>query len=145
MIKQKYFKFCCIFTVSNLLDSTNLIKLISLCFSYNFSVADSLTTCVTLFFLKTYNWFCRMQLILILNCFLNSVNLFIFFLHHSIIFFQNNVLLIFSDHFQLPWSWHVCHTFLFSPFWLEMAAAVFFKYGYFQQAHVHISEAITTD
>ena len=28
---------------------------------------------------------------------------------------------------------------------LEMAASAFFTYGYFQQAHVHISEAIITD
>ena len=31
------------------------------------------------------------------------------------------------------------------PFWQEMAASAFFTHGYFQQAHVHISEAIITD
>ena len=98
MIKQKYFKFCCMYTVWNLFDSTNLIKLISPCFSYNCSVVDSLTSCVTFFFLKTHNWFCRMSLILILNSFLNSVNLFVFFCIILLFFFQNNVLLIFSDH-----------------------------------------------
>ena len=30
------------------------------------------------------------------------------------------------------------------PLQLEMAASAFFTHGYFQQAHVHISEAITT-
>ena len=101
MIKQKYFRFCGIYTVSNLLDSTNLIKLISLCFSYNFSVADSLTTCVTFFFLKTYNWFCRMQLILILNCFLNSVNLFIFFFASFYYFFPKQCFINFQWSFSV--------------------------------------------
>ena len=31
------------------------------------------------------------------------------------------------------------------PLRLEMAAPAFFTHGYFQQAHVHICEAITTD
>ena len=31
------------------------------------------------------------------------------------------------------------------PLWLEMAASAFFTHSYFQQAHVHISEAIITD
>ena len=31
------------------------------------------------------------------------------------------------------------------PLRLEMAASAFFTHGYFQQAHVHISEAIITD
>ena len=33
----------------------------------------------------------------------------------------------------------------YSPLRLEMAASAFFTHGYFQQAHVHISEAIITD
>ena len=33
----------------------------------------------------------------------------------------------------------------YSPLRLEMAAPAFFTHGYFQQAHVHICEAITTD
>ena len=32
----------------------------------------------------------------------------------------------------------------YSPLQLEMAAYAFFKHDYFQQAHVHISEAIIT-
>ena len=35
--------------------------------------------------------------------------------------------------------------FNFAPLRLEMAASAFFTHGYFQQAHVHIPEAITTD
>ena len=31
------------------------------------------------------------------------------------------------------------------PLQLEMAASEFFTHGYFQKAHVHISEAIITD
>ena len=31
------------------------------------------------------------------------------------------------------------------PLQLEMAASSFFTHGYFQQAHVHVSEAIITD
>ena len=31
------------------------------------------------------------------------------------------------------------------PLLLEMAASAFFTHGYFQQARVHISEAIITD
>ena len=34
---------------------------------------------------------------------------------------------------------------LYSLLQLEMAASAFFTQGYFQQAHVHISEAIITD
>ena len=34
---------------------------------------------------------------------------------------------------------------LFTPLRQEMAASAFFTHGYFQEAHVHISEAITTD
>ena len=33
----------------------------------------------------------------------------------------------------------------YSPLRLEMTASAFFAHGYFQQAHVHISEAIITD
>ena len=33
----------------------------------------------------------------------------------------------------------------YSPLRLEMAASAFFTHGYFQQVHVHISEAIITD
>ena len=33
----------------------------------------------------------------------------------------------------------------YSPLRLEMAASAFFTHGYFQQAHVYISEAIITD
>ena len=36
-------------------------------------------------------------------------------------------------------------TFYSSPLWLEMATSAFFTHGYFQQAHIHISEAIITD
>ena len=32
-----------------------------------------------------------------------------------------------------------------TPLQLEMVASAFFTHGYFQQAHVHISEAIITD
>ena len=32
-----------------------------------------------------------------------------------------------------------------TPFRLKMAASAFFTHGYFQQAHVHISEAVITD
>ena len=32
-----------------------------------------------------------------------------------------------------------------TPLQLEVVASAFFTYGYFQQAHVHISEAIITD
>ena len=32
-----------------------------------------------------------------------------------------------------------------SPLRLEMAASAFFTHGYFQQAHIHISETIITD
>ena len=31
------------------------------------------------------------------------------------------------------------------PLRLKMVASAFFRHGYFQQAHVHISEAIITD
>ena len=40
LIKQKYFKFCCIATLSNLFDLTNLIKLIWPCISSNLSIVD---------------------------------------------------------------------------------------------------------
>ena len=36
-------------------------------------------------------------------------------------------------------------TFTPLPLQLEMAASAFFRHGYFQQAHVHISETIITD
>ena len=34
---------------------------------------------------------------------------------------------------------------LYSPLRLEMPASAFFTHGYFQEAHVHISEATITD
>ena len=37
------------------------------------------------------------------------------------------------------------HQTFYYPLQLEMTASAFFTHGYFQQAHVHISEAITTD
>ena len=40
---------------------------------------------------------------------------------------------------------HPSPQFFYSPLGLEMAASAFFTHGYFQQAHVHISEAIITD